>query len=139
VGHLLQHIAPSQVFFGSNGGGYGWARRAGPKTLTGQALTGIDASNLQRDGYSNGGRIQEVPTLGGTNFAFNKADGYHFGWARKQQPNTPAAKSPRAQKSLMQVIQRLAARTFVYETRLTARVSARFEWPFEAFVTTNAL
>jgi hypothetical protein len=95
-------VGTDQVFFGSNGGGYGWARRAGPKTLTGQALTGIDASNLQRDGYSNGGRIQEVPTLGGTNFAFNKADGYHFGWARKQQPNTPAAKSPRAQKSLMQ-------------------------------------
>jgi len=99
-------VGTNQVFFGSNGGGYGWARRAVPKTLAGQALTGIDANSLVRDGYSNGGKVQSVPNLGGTNFAFNKADGYHYGWARKPQRPQPAAKAPRAQKSLMQSLYR---------------------------------
>jgi len=97
-------VGTDQVFFGSNGGGYGWARRAGAKPMVGQALTGVNADSLIRDGYSNGGKVQSVPNLGGTNFAFNKADGYHFGWARKQQPKAAGAgaQAPRAQKSLLQ-------------------------------------
>ncbi len=93
------------MFFGSNGGGYGWARRAGAKPMVGQALTGVNPDNLVRDGYSNGGKMQSVPNLGGTNFAFNKADGYHFGWARKQQQQAAGAgaQTPRAQKSVLQV------------------------------------
>jgi len=95
-------VGTNTVFFGSNGGGYGWARKAGPKALTGQALRSLpQGPAVTRDGYSNGGKVQSVPNLGGTNFAFNMADGSHWGWARKQQ-QPAAGKAPRAQKSVLQ-------------------------------------
>jgi hypothetical protein len=99
-------VGTNQVFFGSNGGGNGWAR-TNQKGLRNQALRSISKDNqVVRDGYSNGGKVQSVPKLGGTNFAFNGADGYHYGWARK--PQQLPAKSPRAQKSLFQSLFRSA-------------------------------
>mmetsp|Transcript_46459 Transcript_46459/g.123294 ORF Transcript_46459/g.123294 Transcript_46459/m.123294 type:complete len:210 (-) Transcript_46459:324-953(-) len=97
-------VGTNSVFFGSNGGGYGWARAPTQKIMKGQALRSIDKSkSVYRDGYSSN-TIQSVPVLGGTNAAFNLADGYHYGWAKK--PQSP--KTNRVQKSHLQSLFRSA-------------------------------
>jgi len=76
----------NSVFFGSNGGGNGWA--SPPQSLYGESAGGW--STLGHEHRPQDPRnIPSVPHLEGTNFAFNGADGYHYGWARK--PAGPAA------------------------------------------------
>ena len=104
-------VGTNQVFFGSNGGGYGWAR-APRVPVSRQALKDLQSlknREVQRDGYTNSGKIQSVPHLGGTNFAFNGADGYHYGWAKQQQQvkpdsSTSSKKAKVAKKSTLQVL-----------------------------------
>ena len=70
----------NSVFFGSNGGGNGWA--ATPQSLYGESADGWSPKGHEAHGQDPK-HIPSVPNLGGTNFAFQGADGYHFGWARK--------------------------------------------------------
>ena len=75
----------NSVFFGSNGGGNGWA--SPPQSLYG----GGWSTQGHRSKGQDPKHIPSVPELGGTNFAFNAADGYHYGWARKA-PANPAGR-----------------------------------------------
>jgi len=85
----------NSVFFGSNGGGNGWA--SPPQSLYG----GGWSTQGHRSKGQDPNHIPSVPALGGTNFAFNAADGYHYGWARKgpgsvKGQTKQAAKAPKA-------------------------------------------
>ena len=83
--HESPFVGTNSVFFGSNGGGNGWASK--PQSLYG-------ATNAATGGWSTAGHearpsthIASVPDMSdGTNFAFMGSDGYHYGWAR--QPTT---------------------------------------------------
>lgn len=83
----------NSVFFGSNGGGNGWAAK--PQSLYGGGWSAHGHEHRAQDPK----HIPSVPQLGGTNFVFEGADGYHYGWARQNKGHAAAGKVLGAKKS----------------------------------------
>jgi hypothetical protein len=93
----------NSVFFGSNGGGNGWASK--PQSLYGESMGGWSTAGHEHRAQDPK-HLPSVPELGGTNFAFAGADGYHYGWARKA-PGAhgqvkQSARAPKAARATME-------------------------------------